>query len=278
MEAISRRLALTLGGGAALGAAAHLSSASGAEAAPGWHRLVVVTANIGRRNLGQRERAIRDVRRAVTIDGQLTRPLVGWQEIGGGDDDGKERHWIDQYFGPRYRNLFGDGGRGRQVPMSIPRAYTVRERRVTVAHGGKKGVSPHRVITQALLEHADDPRLRFVFANTHYVSGAWNGEQDPYEKWRDRMWREHFRVHRDEVLRHWRAKGYPVIWVGDVNRRRMPLLLPDHERRAFKKGIDQIGWAPGTNGTRIRLRWTKTVPMHVDGHDARVAVLQIRRS
>ncbi|MEO3768092.1 hypothetical protein [Streptomyces sp. B8F3] len=278
MEGITRRRALGLGGAAVVGTAGALAAADSADAADGWQRLVVVTANIGRTNMGQRERAIRDVRHAVTIDGQLARPLVGWQEIGEGDgSDNQEPRWINQYFGTAYRNVFEYDSSAHRVPMSIPKAYDIVDRRVTFVHGGKAGVSPHRVITEAVLARADDPRSRFVFANTHYVAGAFNGTQDPHEAWRDDMWRRHFRKHRDEVLGHWRARSFPVIWTGDVNRSPMPLLLPAHEKRAFGRGIDQIGWAPGTNGTQLRLRWTKVVPMHVDGHDARVAVMQIRR-
>lgn len=278
MEPISRRRAFALGGAAVFAAAGTLAVGGSAGAATDWKRLVVITANIGRKHLGQRERAIRDVRHAVTIDGRLTKPLVGWQEIGEGDGDNKEPRWINQYFGDRYRNIFEYDDRAHRVPMSIPRAYDIVDRRVTFVHGGKAGVSPHRVITEAVLARADDPKLRFVFANTHYVAGAWNGEADRYEAWRDDMWRRHFRKHRDDVLGYWRSRGFPVIWTGDVNRNPMPLLLPNHEKRAFGRGIDQIGWVPGSNGTQIRLRWTKVVPMDVDGHDARVAVLQVRRA
>ncbi|GAA2129007.1 hypothetical protein [Streptomyces synnematoformans] len=277
MDGITRRRALGLGGAAVAGTAGALAAAGRADAADGWKRLVVVTANIGRKNPGQRERAIRDVRHAVTVDGRLTKPLVGWQEIGEGDGDNREPRWINQYFGTAYRNIFEYDDSAHRVPMSIPRAYDILDRRETFVHGGKAGVSPHRVITEAVLARADDPRLRFVFANTHYVAGAFNGKQDPYEAWRDDMWRRHFRKHRDGVLGYWRARGFPVIWTGDVNRNPMPLLLPNHEKRAFGRGIDQIGWVPGTNGTQVRLRWTKVVPMYVDGHDARVAVMQVRR-
>ncbi|MEO3755963.1 hypothetical protein [Streptomyces sp. B6B3] len=278
MASISRRRALALGGGSLLGTAGALAAARGAGAATDWTDLVVVTANIGRENLGQRERAIRDVRHGVTIGGQTAQPLVGWQEIGEGDDDGQEPRWINEHFGSNFRNVYEYDDSAHRVPMSIPRAYDIVDRRVTVVHGGMAGVSPHRVITQAVLARADDPQLRFVFANTHYVAGAWNGQTDPHEDWRKDRWQEHFRSHRDDVLGHWRSRGYPVIWTGDVNRSPMPLLLPNHEKRAFANGIDQIGWVPGSNGTELRLRDTRVVPMHVDGHDARVAVLQVRRA
>ncbi|QPP10220.1 hypothetical protein G4Z16_31595 [Streptomyces bathyalis] len=287
MESLSRRRALALGSGAALGTAGILAGAAGADAARAradgpesagnWQRLVVVTANVGRDHRDERERAIRDVRHAVSIDGELAAPLVGWQEIGEGDDDGKEAGFIRKHFGSSFHNLFvGDKVAGH-VPISVPRTFNVVDRRVTFAHGGKADVSPHRVITEAVLELAADPQVRFVFANTHYVAGAWNGKNDPAEAWRIKMWRRHFRKHRDDVLKHWHDKGYPVIWTGDVNRSPMPLLVPKKENRAFPRGIDQIAWLPGTNGTELRLKRTASVPMHVDGHDARVAVMQIRR-
>ncbi|NKI44230.1 hypothetical protein [Streptomyces physcomitrii] len=293
MESLSRRRALALGGGAALGTAGVLAGAAGAgtaaagnrgtrparaRAAGAWHRLVVVTANIGREHLTERERAIRDVRHAVTVDGALAQPLVGWQEIGEGDDDGKEAGFIGKHFGSAYRNLFVGDKTASRVPISAPTAFNVTAHRVTWAHGGKAGVSPHRVLTEAVLELAADPQVKFVFANTHYVAGAFNGKDDPAEAWRDKMWQQHFAAHRDKVLAHWHAQGYPVIWTGDVNRTPLPLLVPGQEQRAFAKGIDQIAWLPGTNGTELRLNRTASVPMHVDGHDARVAIMQIRHA
>ncbi|CAM3513558.1 hypothetical protein [Stackebrandtia soli] len=275
MTNINRRHALALAGGALLGAAGLSGTA---EAAGAWKRLVVITANIGRSNLGQRERAIRDVRNAVRIDGGLAKPLVGWQEIREGDPDDNEPRWINKHFGSAYQNIYEWDSPAHRVPMSVPKAYKILERRVTSCHGGKAGVTPARYITQALLSRADDPQLRFVFVNTHYVAGAWNGKTDSHEKWRVDMWRQHFRRQRDNVIGYWRGRGFPVIWTGDVNRSAMPLFVPNQEKRAFAKGIDQIGWIPGGNGTQIRLNRTATVPMHVDGHSARVAIMQVRRA
>ncbi|MET7641360.1 hypothetical protein [Streptomyces sp. NPDC005438] len=275
---ISRRRALALGGGAVLGAAGVAAVAGGAGAAGGWQPLIVVTANIGRKRLKKREPAILAVRRAVKSGDGYAKPLVGWQEIGEGDDDGREARWINKHFGSGFENIYEHKNPAQRVPISVPNEYKIIDKRVTKVHGGKKGVSPHRVITQAVLQHVDDPKMRFVFANTHYVAGAWNGKEDAHEAWRDRMWARHFRTHREEVLRHWRSQGFPVIWTGDVNRNGMPLLMPQHEKRAFKGGIDQIGWVPGGNGTELRLKRTKVVPMDVDGHNARVALMQIRRA
>ena len=282
MESLSRRRALALGGSAALGTAGILAgtAAAGAtdgKAAGGWQRLVVVTANIGRDHRDKREAAVRAVRHAVTVDGATAKPLVGWQEIGEGDDDGKEEKFIREHFGKAFSNLFVGDKVAHHVPISVPDAFNVVGHRITRAHGGKGGVSPHRVITEAVLQLASDPQVQFVFANTHYVAGAYNGKNDPSEAWRRKMWKRHFQRQRDKVLQYWNAQGFPVIWTGDVNRSPMPSLVPGKEQRAFSRGIDQIGWLPGTNGTQIRLKRTTSVPMHVDGHDARVAVMQIRR-
>ncbi|GLY20933.1 hypothetical protein [Micromonospora sp. NBRC 101691] len=277
MKPISRRRALGIAGGAALaGVAGALSVAAPSGAATAWRNLGVVTANIGRDNLGQREAAIIAVRNALTMEGAADRPLVGWQEIGEGDGDEKEKGWINQHFGPNYQNLHLNNA-GHRVPISAPTAYNVLAQRVTHVHPGKEGVSPNRVISEVLLAAADDPALQFAFVNTHFVAGAYNGREDPYEDWRRTMWGDHFRILRDTVIEHWRTRGYPVIWTGDVNRDPMPLLYPNKETRAFASGIDQIGWIEGTNGVQIQLRNTKVVPMNVDSHNARVAVLQLRR-
>lgn len=276
MKPISRRSALGLAGGAVLaGAAGALVTGERAGAATAWRNLGVITANIGRDNLGQRDAAIAAVRNALSMEGAEDRPLVGWQEIGEGDGDEKEKGYINDHFGPLYNNLHLNDG-GHLVPISAPKAYTVLAQRVTPVHPGKEGVSPNRVITEVLLGAADDPSLKFAFLNTHFVAGAYNGQQDPYEAWRDRMWALHFDTLRS-TMDYWLSRGYPVIWTGDTNRDPMPKLYPQREARAFANGIDQIGWILSTNGVQIQLRNKFTVPMHVDGHDARVAVLQLRR-
>jgi hypothetical protein len=154
--------------------------------------------------------------------------------------------------------------------------YSVLAQRVTPVHPGLEGVSPNRVISEVLLAAAHDPALQFAFLNTHFVAGAFNGREDPHEAWRDRMWALHFDTFHS-TMQYWLSRGYPVIWTGDTNRDPMPKLYPAREARAFGAGIDHIGWIQGTNGVQIQLRNTKVVPMNVDGHDARVAVLQLRR-
>ena len=281
MNPMSRRRALVLGGGAALagGIAIGASGLAGAdtETRASWRKIGVVTANIGRKHPSKREAAIRAVRDGVSIDGKRVRPFVGWQEIREGDADAREPGWIDHYFGTAYTNVFNGKSPAHMVPLSVPKEFDVVDKRTTYCHGGLAHVSPARYITEALVAAKDDPKLRFVFANTHYVAGAFNGKTDGHEKWRDDAWHKHFVKHRDKVLKYWRDRGFPVIWTGDVNRQSMPLLMPKFEKRAFGKGIDQIGWVPGGNGVEIRLVSTHAIDMAVDDHNARVAVLKIRR-
>ncbi|MBB5111383.1 hypothetical protein FHU28_001222 [Micromonospora echinospora] len=274
MERVSRRHVLGLAGGVAL--AGTLGFPAPAGAATAWRNLGVVTANIGRANLDQRKAAITAVRNALDMTGPADRPLVGWQEIGGGDGDTKEKGWINELFGERYRNVHLNDG-GHYVPISVPRVYDVLDERVTPVHEGLAGVSVNRVISEFLLAANDDAALQFAFLNTHFVAGAFNGQEDPHEAWRRSKWALHFDVLRERIS-SWQDRGYPVIWTGDINRNPMPKLFPAKETRAFDAGIDQIGWLQGSNGVQIQLRNRKTVPMHVDGHDARVAVLQLRRA
>ncbi|KOX05601.1 MULTISPECIES: hypothetical protein [Micromonospora] len=277
MNPISRRQALGVAGGVVLaGTTGAFTFAEPAGAATAWRDLGVVTANIGRTNLGQRKAAITAVRNALRLTGPEDLPLVGWQEIGEGDGDTKEKGWINGQFGPRYRNVHLDDG-GHRVPISVPRVYDVLRADVTAVHEGKAHVSPNRVISEVLLAAHDDAALQFAFLNTHFVAGAHNGRTDPEEAWRRNRWARHFDVLHDRIA-SWNARGYPVIWTGDTNRDPMPKLFPAKETRAFATGIDQIGWLQGTNGVQIQLRKRKVIPMNVDGHDARVAVLQLRRA
>jgi len=261
----TRRQALLLGGAAALGGALTLGGTGVASGATPWVRLPVVTANIGRDNLGAREAAIRDVRNA---DG--TRPLVGWQEIREGDDG--EPAMITKHFGGAYQNAFLFHDTSFRVPISVPEPWNVIARNTSLAHGGIAGISPPRWLNELVLQHQSYPALTFAMLNTHYIFNAYNGDQNP--NLRDE-WDALKRLHRERVMAHYQT-GRTVIWTADTNRPDYDKATgQDAERRAFTTGIDRIDWLPG-NGVQVDLLNTKVVPMHVDGHDARVAIFNIR--
>ena len=261
---LSRRKALIVGGGAVLGT---LAGAGTASAATEWIRLPIVTANIGRKNLGAREAAIRDVRNADAN----AHPLVGWQEIREGDTG--EPAMIDKYFGSLYRNAFLRHDTAFRVPISIPKPWQVVSSLATRVHGGISGVTPPRWITEVVVRHETHTALRFTLINTHYIAGAYNGAERP--ALRDE-WDLHKSIHKDRVLAHHR-QGRLVIWTADTNN-------PDYrkatgwnaERQVFTGGIDRINWMPGNGTVQMELRGTRSVDMRVDGHDARVAIFRIR--
>jgi hypothetical protein len=261
---LSRRKALVLGGGAVLGA---LAGAGTAAATTEWFRLPVVTANIGRKNLGAREDAIRDVRNAD----DAARPLVGWQEIREGDTG--EPAMIDRYFGDLYQNAFLRHDTAFRVPISIPKPWRVVDSKATFVHGGIEGVTPPRFVNEVVVRHETHTALEFALVNTHYIANAYNGDQRA--DLRDE-WDHHKDVHRDRVIAH-HNQGRLVIWTADTNNPDYVRATgQDSEHRVFTGGIDRVNWLPGNGTVQLELRGTKTVDMRVDGHDARVAVFRIR--
>ncbi|MBO0839739.1 MAG: hypothetical protein J2O49_02830 [Sciscionella sp.] len=277
---LSRRRAfrlggVVLGGGIAAGVAVGTSNAStetnaaatDPTAATDWIRLPVITANIGRKHLDQRDRAIHDVRYGDA--GYL--PLVGWQEIGEGDTG--EPAMIAKHFGSRYQNEFLRSDKAPREPMSIPKVWKVISARSTFVHHGIAKVTPSRWINEVVVQHAQHTDLRFAMLNTHYIANAYNGDRRHDLQ---ALWDKHKRIHKERVLAH-HQQGRLVIWTADTNRRDYTTATGRAaERQVFHNGIDRINWLPGTDRVRLELHNTKTVDMHVDEHDAHVAIFQIR--
>lgn len=260
----SRRTALALGGGVLAGA---LAGAGTASAATPWFRLPVITANIGRTNLGARDAAFDAVRNA---DG-TNRPLVCFQEISEGDSG--EENMIDHYFGPLYTKAFLRHETSFRIPICVGRPWVVVSSRTQRAHGGIPGVTPARWFNEVVVRHQDYPAVEFAVLNTHYIANAFNGDQRP--DLRDEWWLMRD-IHRARSRAHHDA-GRLVIWGADTNR-------PDFgtasdlsaEQKAFGTGIDRLHWLPGNGSVQITLNTTKTINMNVDGHDARMAVFHVR--
>jgi hypothetical protein len=266
---ISRRQALKLGGGALAGATALGAAGAGpASAATDWIRLPIITANIGRKRRQNREAAIRAVRHGDPNH----RPFVGWQEIQEGDKG--EPAMIKQYFGGAYQNVFLEQAASHRVPISVPRPWKVRKSKATFVHGFiGPDVSPPRWINEVVVEHEKQPGLEFVLINTHYLHGAYNGQQNP--DLRDE-WNLHKQKHHNRVMTH-HNRGQVVIWTADTNNPGYDTatgLAAEH--KAFPGGVDRIDWLPGDGTVQLDLVSTHIVPMDVDNHDARVAVFRIR--
>ncbi|MEU4192838.1 hypothetical protein AB0E69_13125 [Kribbella sp. NPDC026611] len=279
-QRISRRQALLLGGGLLAGAGAAgtvvgAGSASAATAAQrsaeaqagAWVRLPVITANIGRKNLGARQGAIQ----AVRAGDPGNRPFVGWQEISEGDTG--EPAMISQAFGEAYDNAFLADASSYRVPISVPTPWHVINSQKTFVHGGIANVSPPRWINEVVVEHGQVPGLKFVLINTHYLHGAYNGDNDP--SLRDE-WDLHKKTHRERVMAH-HDKGHLVIWTADTNNPTYDQATGQpNEGKVVSTGIDRIDWLPGDGSVQLDLLGTSVVPMNVDDHNARVAIFRIR--
>ncbi|MEV8378918.1 hypothetical protein AB0P21_39640 [Kribbella sp. NPDC056861] len=266
-KTFSRRQALALGGGLAGAAAIGTAAAGSAAAAGAWVRLPVVTANIGRRNLGNREAAIRDVRN----NSDSERPLVGWQEINEGDTG--EPAMINQHFGGAYNNAFLNDGQSYRVPISVPAPWVVVNAVNTFVHGVVPNVSPPRWINEVTIQHNANPTLKFAILNTHYLAGAYNGEQSAANRV---YWDQHKTIHRQRVM-NYHNRGTAVFWTADTNNPNFDAATGQpNEGKAFPNGIDRVDWLPGNGSVQIQLLNTKLVPMSVDDHSARVAIFRVR--
>ena len=264
LQQISRRSLLILGGGAALGGLAGTAFARDKGERADGIRLAVITANIGRKHLDQRRPAIAKVRNAQE------RPMVGWQEIGEGEGDTGEAGWIQEFFGTRYNNVYLAG----KVPVSVPDPWKVTFWEPRFASAGLAGWSPTRYITEVRIEHVTNADLKFTFLNTHYIANAWDGRTDSLQGERRARWNNHFGVHQNRIQAY-HQQGRAVIWTGDVNNHNMPALHVQ-EHAAFPNGIDKVNWIPGTDRVRIDLVRTEIIPMEVDGHEAKMAVFNLK--
>lgn len=230
-------------------------------------RLPIVTANIGRKHLDQRNAAIAAVRNA---DGS-NRPLVGWQEIREGDDG--EPAMINNHFGSAYNNVFLNDPQSYRVPISVPAPWTVTNSHNTFVHGVVDGISPPRWINEVAVEYAGIPGLKFVMINTHYIVNAYNGTQNPNLR---QYWDLHKKTHRERVM-NYHDRGTLVIWTADTNNPNYGNATGQpNEHRVFNGGVDRVNWLPGNGAVQIELQNQYEVPMNVDGHNARVAIFRIR--
>ncbi|NPC69279.1 hypothetical protein HPP05_05890 [Corallococcus exiguus] len=142
-----------------------------------------------------------------------TRPLadiIGWQEVDTAEGHSK-LDAMDAYahFRP------GDGRLDARNSIAISWRKNKFEKTgdgSRLTHGGEADVTPSRFVNWVVLKNlATGAKLAFI--NTHYISGAWNGEHPE----RQDRWRTHNTVVR-EVVAELRGRGLPVVLVGDFNR------------------------------------------------------------
>ncbi|RKH34570.1 hypothetical protein D7Y13_35880 [Corallococcus praedator] len=174
-----------------------------------------------------------------TLHGQATfKPLadiIGWQEV-----DTSEGH--TKLGALEFYDHFRPGESRLDARNSIAISWRRNKYEKTgdgsrLTHGGEAEVTPSRFVNWVVLKNKETG-AKLAFVNTHYISGAWNGEHPE----RQERWRTHNAVVH-EVVADLRGRGLPVVLVGDFNR---PLSqdIPgmNHLRTAGVEGvpIDQI--------------------------------------
>ncbi|WNG17278.1 endonuclease/exonuclease/phosphatase family protein [Cystobacter fuscus] len=161
--------------------------------------------------------------------------VIGWQEVD--TDEGHSKLGALEYY-DHYR----PGANRLDARNSIAISWRKNKYEKTgdgsrLTHGGDEGVTPARFVNWVVLKNKDTG-AKLAFINTHYISGAWNGEHPE----RQERWRTHNAVVR-EVVAELLSRGLPVVLVGDFNRQ-LSQDIPgmNHLRTAGVDGvpIDQI--------------------------------------
>lgn len=192
--------------------------------------MILCTANIGRTKMTA-DRVEADMRKIKsTFRGGA---IIGWQEID--EADQADEHAILRRV---YRDYYENIAMETRTPISVFQGYEVERSRVIHATGGIPHVSPHRVITEALIRYRrKSPPI--VVLNMHYPPGAFNKKIEKTQKQREEHWAEMFEKHQDR-LKYWAdERGLTTFWMGDVNRQKMPKAHP-RERQLVTQGIDSI--------------------------------------
>ncbi|RKH44243.1 endonuclease/exonuclease/phosphatase family protein [Corallococcus sicarius] len=174
-----------------------------------------------------------------TLYGQATfRPLadvIGWQEVS--TAEGHSKLGAMEFY-----DHFRPGAERLDARNSIAISWRRNKYEKTgdgsrITHGGEAGVTPARFVNWVVLKNLETG-AKLAFVNTHYISGAWNGEHPE----RQERWRTHNAVVR-EVVAELRGRDLPVVLVGDFNRA-LSQDIPgmNHLRTAGVDGvpIDQI--------------------------------------
>jgi exonuclease III len=136
--------------------------------------------------------------------------IIGWQEV-----DTAEGH--NKLGALEYYDHFRPGEDRLDARNSIAISWRKNKYDKTgdgsrITHGGEPEVTPSRFVNWVVLKNKDTG-TKLAFVNTHYISGAWNGEHPE----RQERWKTHNAVVR-EVVADLLARGLPVVLVGDFNR------------------------------------------------------------
>lgn len=219
----------------------------------------VVTANI-RNNPDM-------LRKKVKADAETVSRLAGvllFQEIGEREDHVDVKAAIGTAFTYVHDDV--------EIPIAFKKDYwTLIDSDSVLMHHGKRMTSPDRYVSWVLLERRSTKRLVCVM-NTHFVSGAWNGNPKLNKVWRRERWLEHWKK-MQAIVNYFHSQGVTVIFGGDFNRLRVARFHPD-QRWAVNHGIDKIGIVQAPGGARAKPVSSFRHALNSD-HDAHVASIEL---
>jgi len=145
--------------------------------------------------------------------------VIGWQEV----NEVADRDKMRRQLGSEYAHYIPSEWPARAIPISwrVARFELIRSG-FKKTHDGEAGVTPARYITWVFLKVKSTGK-KFIFINTHFISGAWGNHPDRQERWL-----KHYNVlyNRVEQFRTYHPNK-PIFVVGDFNRHKaMPMPSP----------------------------------------------------
>ncbi len=170
--------------------------------------------------------------------------VIGWQEV----NDPADRDKMRRQLGDGYRHYVPAPAPAKAVPISwrVPR-FTLVDSGYKKTHDGESNVTPARYITWVILK-VNATGKKFIFINTHFISGAWSKHPERQERWR-----KHYNIlyNRVATFRKYHPRK-PIFVVGDFNRHKaMPMPSP-------------VKWVPvaGVSGVPIDQMYASSTIAH----------------
>ncbi|MGH3760774.1 endonuclease/exonuclease/phosphatase family protein [Actinophytocola sp.] len=157
--------------------------------------------------------------------------VIGWQEV----NDPEDRRKLNRRLGGEYATFYPADGPAKAVPISWRTGRFTKVGSGSVrTHGGEAKVTPARYVNWVVLRIHGTGK-RFVFVNTHFISGAWSGHPE-----RQARWNRHYQVLKDKVAQLKRSHpGKPIFVAGDFNRRKA-MAMPDPLRHVAVRGVSGV--------------------------------------